>query len=224
VGEAGGLGTPEAVAAAFAMGADFVLTGSVNQCTVEAGTSDAVKDRLQRATTEDTALAPAGDLFEIGARVQVLRRGLFFPARANRLYELYRSHHSLEDLDRETAEQIQRSYLGRTFAQVWEETSRYLSRTDPAALQAAEEDPRRRMALVFRWYFVHSARLAAAGSTERPLDYQVACGPAMGALNSLLKGTEREDWRARHVDDLAELLMSGAARVLQTRLREVARC
>ncbi len=39
VGAAGGLGTPEAVAAAFILGADFVLTGSVNQCTVEAGTS-----------------------------------------------------------------------------------------------------------------------------------------------------------------------------------------
>jgi trans-AT polyketide synthase, acyltransferase and oxidoreductase domains len=33
VGLGGGLGTPEAVAAAFAMGADFVLAGSVHQCT-----------------------------------------------------------------------------------------------------------------------------------------------------------------------------------------------
>ncbi len=44
VGAAGGIGTPEAAAAAFILGADFVLTGSINQCTVEAATSDQVKD------------------------------------------------------------------------------------------------------------------------------------------------------------------------------------
>jgi len=47
VGAAGGIGTPEAAAAAFILGADFILTGSINQCTVEAGTSDLVKDLLQ---------------------------------------------------------------------------------------------------------------------------------------------------------------------------------
>jgi trans-AT polyketide synthase, acyltransferase and oxidoreductase domains len=39
IGLAGGMGTPFAVAAAFVMGADYVLTGSVNQACVEAGTS-----------------------------------------------------------------------------------------------------------------------------------------------------------------------------------------
>ena len=37
LGAAGGLGDPQGVAAAFAMGADFVLTGSVNQGCVESG-------------------------------------------------------------------------------------------------------------------------------------------------------------------------------------------
>ena len=86
VGAAGGIGTPHAAAAAFVMGADFILTGSINQCTVEAGTSDAVKDMLQEINVQDTAYAPAGDMFEIGARVQVLKKGLFFPARANKLH------------------------------------------------------------------------------------------------------------------------------------------
>lgn len=44
IGLAGGIGSPEAIAAAFMLGADFVLTGSINQCTVEAGISDSVKD------------------------------------------------------------------------------------------------------------------------------------------------------------------------------------
>ena len=37
VGLAGGIATPASVAAAFAMGAAYVLTGSVNQACVESG-------------------------------------------------------------------------------------------------------------------------------------------------------------------------------------------
>jgi trans-AT polyketide synthase/acyltransferase/oxidoreductase domain-containing protein len=43
VGAAGGIGTPDAALAAFMLGADFILTGSINQCTPEAGTSERVK-------------------------------------------------------------------------------------------------------------------------------------------------------------------------------------
>lgn len=87
VGAAGGIGSPEAASAAFILGADFILTGSINQCTVEAGTSDRVKDLLQEMNVQDTAYAPAGDMFEMGAKIQVLRKGVFFPARANKLYD-----------------------------------------------------------------------------------------------------------------------------------------
>ncbi|MHC0432838.1 PfaD family polyunsaturated fatty acid/polyketide biosynthesis protein [Streptomyces sp. O3] len=222
VGVAGGIGTPDAVAAAFMMGADFVLTGSVNQCTVEAGTSDAAKDLLQQAGVQDTAIVPAGDMLEIGAKAQVLRKGLLFPARANKLYELYLRHDSLDELDARTARQIQEKFFRRTFDDVWQETAAYLRGSDPDQLAAAERDPKLKMILTFKWYFVHSTRLAMRGSAEQRVDYQIPCGPAMGALNSLLRGTAREDWRARHVDDLAELLMDGAARLWQRRIDETA--
>src|SRR5580704_3030352 len=129
VGAAGGIGTPEAAAAAFIMGADFILTGSINQCTVEAGTSDAVKDMLETADSQDTAYAPAGDLFELGAKVQVFRKGLFFPARANKLYELYQRYNSIEQIDARTREQIEKKYFGRSFEDVWQETLAYYRRT-----------------------------------------------------------------------------------------------
>src|SRR5690606_33356214 len=60
VGAAGGIGTPEAAAACFLLGADFVLTGSVNQCSPQAGTSDTVKDLLAGLDVQDVAYAPAG--------------------------------------------------------------------------------------------------------------------------------------------------------------------
>ncbi|MEZ3181301.1 PfaD family polyunsaturated fatty acid/polyketide biosynthesis protein [Streptomyces pimonensis] len=218
VGAAGGLGVPEAVAAAFVLGADFVLTGSINQCTAECGTSNRVKDMLQQAEVHDMAVVPAGDMLETGARAQVLRRGLFYPARANRLYELYRRHDSIDDLDDRTADQLQRRYFRRTFDQVWEETRAYYAQANPASLHRAEQDPKHKMLLIFKAYFVQSIRLAMSGSEEHQVDYQINCGPALGALNSRLRGTPQEHWRERHVDELAELLMRGAADVLTQRL------
>ncbi|MGY0236825.1 hypothetical protein [Longispora urticae] len=46
IGYGGGLGTREGVAAAFVLGADFVVAGSVNHPTPEAGATDEVRDAL----------------------------------------------------------------------------------------------------------------------------------------------------------------------------------
>lgn len=222
VGAAGGIGAPGAVAAAFVLGADFVLTGSVNQCSVEAGISEAAKDLLQQAGVQDTAIAPAGDLFEQGAKVRVLRKGLLFAARAGKLYDLWRFHGSLEELDEKTRGQIENSYFKRSLEEVWAETRAHFAERDPAVLERAERDPKAKMALVFKWYFVHSARLARSGAAEQRVDYQIHCGPALGAFNEWVRGGPLEDWRARHVDEIAERLMQGAARLLEQRLATVA--
>ena len=79
VGLGGGIATPQAVAAAFALGAAYVVTGSVNQCCVEAGTSEAVCSMLAEAGQADVAMAPSADMFELGVKVQVLKRGTMFP-------------------------------------------------------------------------------------------------------------------------------------------------
>jgi len=217
IGAAGGIGTPHAAAAAFVMGADFVLTGSVNQCTIEAGTSEPVKDLLQELSVQDTAYAPAGDMFELGAKVQVVKRGLFFPARANKLYELYQRYGSLDEIDQKTRQQIQEKYFRRSFEEVWTETKGHYLRTDPARAAAIEANPRQKMAAIFKWYFVHSSRLAMRGEVSQKVDFQIHCGPALGAFNQWVKGTEVECWRNRRVADIAERIMVGAADVLNER-------
>lgn len=211
LGLGGGLGSPEAVAAAFALGADFVLTGSINQCTVEAGTSDLVKDMLAQAGVQDMAMAPASDMFEFGSQVQVLRKGTLFPARAGRLHELYRRLDGLHALDPVVREQLERQIFRRSLDAVWDETRAYYAREAPVLLDRIEADPKRRMAAVFRWYLVQSHRLAVAGTPDRRADFQIWCGPAMGAFNRWVEGTPLQDWRRRHVDDIAERLMQGAA-------------
>lgn len=216
VGAAGGIGAPEAAAAAFIMGADFILTGSINQCTVEAGTSDAVKKMLENINIQDTEHAPAGDMFELGAKVQVLRKGVFFPARANKLYDLYRQFNSLDEIDEKTKKQLEERYFKRSFEEIFNDSKSYY----PAAeIAKAELNPKQKMAIVFRWYFGYSSRLALNGVPDKEVDYQVHCGPALGAFNQWVKGTPLESWRNRYVDEIGEKLMNETAEVLNRRYR-----
>ncbi|WP_129576547.1 MULTISPECIES: PfaD family polyunsaturated fatty acid/polyketide biosynthesis protein [Sorangium] len=218
VGLAGGIGTPQAAAGAFALGADFIGTGSINQCTVEAGTSDLVKELLQDMDIHDTAMIPAGDMFELGARAQVLRKGLLFPGRANRLYDLWRHHQSLDELDERTRAELEKNYFKRSLEQVYEDVRAYHLQRRPEEIHRAERDPKHKMALVFKWYFAHTSNLALRGVAERKVDFQIHCGPALGSFNRWVRGTRHESWRNRHVDDLAEMLMQQAAAALEQRL------
>ena len=220
VGAAGGIGSPAAAAAAFIMGADFITTGSINQCTVEAGISESVKNMLQDMNVQDTAYAPAGDMFELGAKVQVLRKGVLFPGRANKLYELYTKHNSLDEIDSQTKKQIEEKYFGRSFEDVWSETKDYYSQINPR-FEKLEPSPKQKMGLVFKWYFIHTTRLAMLGVEQEKVNYQVHCGPALGAFNQWVKGTALESWRNRRVSDIGERIMNGAAAVLTRRYAEM---
>ncbi|GAA0893939.1 ACP S-malonyltransferase [Fulvivirga kasyanovii] len=214
VGAAGGIGTPEALAAAFLLGADFVLTGSINQCTVQSGISDSAKDLLQKMNVQDTEYVPAGDMFELGAKVQVLKKGIFFPARANKLLELYKQHSGLDDLSEKDRNQLQSRYFKRSFEEVFNDVKAYLG-NDSEALRRAEEDPRQKMAHVFKWYFRYSTQLALKGDVSNKVDYQIHCGPSLGAFNEWVKGTPLENWTERNVDEIAEKMMLGAVQYLQ---------
>ncbi len=75
------------------------------------------------------------------------------------------------------------------------------------------------MALVFRWYFSYTMRLAFTGDERFRVDYQVHTGPALGAFNQWVKGTPLENWRNRHVDQIAEKMMRETAVLLSKRLR-----
>jgi trans-AT polyketide synthase/acyltransferase/oxidoreductase domain-containing protein len=215
VGAAGGIGTPEAAAAAFILEADFILTGSINQCTVEAGTSDAVKDLLQDINVQDTAYAPAGDMFEVGSKVQVLKKGVFFPMRANRLYELYRQHNSLEEIDENTKRQLEEKYFKRSLKEIFEGLTKLYP---PTEIENASKNGKRKMALVFKWYFSNATELALRGKTENIVDFQVMCGPALGAFNQWVKGTDLESWKNRNVDKIGIKIMNEAAAILSKKL------
>lgn len=211
VGAAGGIATPEATLAAFAMGAAYVVTGSVNQACVESGTSDEARALLAQAGVADVDMAPAADMFELGVELQVLRRGTMFAGRARRLYEIYQRYDGLEQIPGPERAKLESQLFRRPLDDVWAETRAYFERRDPAQLARAEGDPKRRMALVFRWYLGMSSRWSTIGEAGRGADYQIWCGPAMGAFNDWVKGSYLEPAGARRVADVSRQLMSGAA-------------
>jgi hypothetical protein len=67
------------------------------------------------------------------------------------------------------------------------------------------------MALVFRWYLGLSSKWAIAGDPDRRLDYQIWCGPAMGAFNAWTRGSFLEAPEARSAPQIARNLLEGAA-------------
>jgi PfaD family protein len=187
------------------------LTGSINQAAMESGLSDEGKELLAQAGIADVIMAPAADMFELGVKVQVLRRGTMFGVRALRLHELYLRHPSLEAMPQEVREALERETLGATCESIWREVQTYFQERDPRELSKAAADPRHKMALVFRWYLGLASHWAIQGEPERRADYQIWCGPAMGAFNAWVKGTFLEAPRHRSVVQIALNLLEGAA-------------
>jgi PfaD family protein len=210
-GLGGGIGTPHAAAAAFAMGADWIMTGSVNQACVESGTSPAVREMLAATRQADVIMAPAADMFEMGVTVQVLKRGTMFPMRAAKLYEIYRSYPGIDDIPAAEREKLEKTVFRSTMAEVWQQTRTYFLQRDPRQVERGDRDPKHRMALVFRWYLGQGAHWAKDGDSSRTVDYQVWCGPAMGAFNEWVDGTFLAAPENRRVVTVAQNILYGAA-------------
>jgi PfaD family protein len=216
IGAAGGLGTPSAVAAAFQLGAAYVLTGSINQAAVESGLSEEGKRMLAQAEITDVIMAPAADMFELGVKVQVLRRGTMFGVRALKLYDIYKAHPSLEAIPAELRSRLEKEVLGTTIGAAWADTKQFWSQRDPRQLERAGTDARHKMALIFRSYLGRASRWAISGDPARRLDYQIWCGPAMGAFNSWVKGSFLEEPGNRSAAQIALNLLEGAAVVTRS--------
>lgn len=211
VGMAGGIATPESAAAAFGMGAAYILTGSINQSCVEADICEDVKKLLCQAEQADVAMAPAADMFEIGARVQVLKRGTLFPVRAEKLYQLYKTHGRFEEINEKSQHEIEEKFLLTGFESAWQSTRQFFeNQGKPKEIQRAQTDPKYKMALVFRSYLGQSSRWAINGVPQRKMDYQIWCGPSIGAFNQWVKGSFLEGHANRKTAEVALNLLFGA--------------
>jgi hypothetical protein len=71
------------------------------------------------------------------------------------------------------------------------------------------------MALVFRSYLGRASQWANQGEVSRQMDYQIWCGPAMGAFNAWVKDSFLESTQERRVDLVAMNMLFGAAYFLR---------
>ena len=78
-------------------------------------------------------------------------------------------------------------------------------------IDLAEKDPKHKMALVFRSYLGRSSTWAKTGDPSRKIDYQIWCGPAIGAFNEWIKGSFLEKPENRKTVTLAMNLLCGAS-------------
>ncbi|MCL4150046.1 UNVERIFIED_CONTAM: hypothetical protein GTU68_033482 [Idotea baltica] len=211
VGAAGGISTPASALAAFMMGAAYVVTGSVNQACVEAGTSEHVRELLQNVSSTDVMGAPASDMFEMGVELQVLKRGTMFGPRAKKLYEYYKQYKSIDEIPADERLKLEKQVFRKPLEEIWQSCIDFFEERDPEQIARAKDNPHRKMALIFRWYLGLSSNWANAGTPDRTLDYQIWCGPAMGAFNDWVRGSYLEHYPNRKVADVAEKIMEGAA-------------
>lgn len=211
IGAAGGIGTPQSALAAFMMGAAYVVTGSVNQACLEAGTSEYTKNLLAQAKMTDVMMAPAADMFEMGVKLQVLKRGTLFGLRSQKLGEFYRKYNSIAEIPAAERTKLEQQIFQKSLEEVWQDTVAYFSHRNPEQIKQAANNPKRKMALIFRWYLGLSSSWANRGKSGREMDYQIWCGPAMGAFNDWVKDSYLAEPGDRKVTDVAHHIMTGAA-------------
>jgi trans-AT polyketide synthase, acyltransferase and oxidoreductase domains len=156
-------------------------------------------------------MAPAADMFELGVKVQVLKRGTMFAIRAAKLYEIYTSCASLDAIPPAVKAQIEKDLFRAPLSEIWEQTRAYWQHRDAREVERAEREPKHKMALVFRWYLGNGSRWARTGEPSRRLDYQIWCGPAMGAFNAWVAGSFLEKAANRTAVAIARNLLDGAA-------------
>ena len=213
LGAAGSLGTPISIAAAYALGAAFVLVGTVHQAAVESGISDNGRKLLAQAQIADVAMTASADMFELGVKVQVLQRGTMMAVRGNQLYDLYSRYNSIDEIPADQRANIEKTIFRQTLEDIWQQTVEFFSRTDPGQIEKANKNPKHKMALIFRWYIGSSSQWPIIGEESRQIDYQIWCGPAMGAFNRWVAGSFLEPPEQRTVHQIALNLLEGAAHV-----------
>jgi trans-AT polyketide synthase, acyltransferase and oxidoreductase domains len=175
-----------------------------------------VREMLSQTEQADVAMAPAADMFEMGVKVQVLKRGTMFAMRAAKLYDLYRAYDRYDQIPQPTRVMVERDLLRMSFDQAWEQTRRFFETRDPTQIDRAEKDAKHKMALVFRAYLGQASLWAKKGEPDRRMDYQIWCGPAMGAFNAWARGSFLEACPHRCVATIGLNLLYGAAVLLRS--------
>ena len=216
IGAAGGLGTPAALVAALALGADFLVGGSVHQACTESGVSDAVRAALAALSLADVVQIPAVDRLHTGARVQVVRNR--FARAALRMERLLLRHPDLLTAPPEAQRWVEDA-LGCSLNAAWEAASARLAERDPALLAHALSTPQARSEVVVQGWLARAARQVGQPDAD-PADVQIWCSPAMGAFNVWSRQVGLQSPETRTFAAVSSALLEGACRLVRAQSLE----
>jgi PfaD family protein len=138
-----------------------------------------------------------------------------FALRAQKLYDYYRRYDSWEQIPAADREMLERDYFQCSFETEWQQTRRFFTERDPKQIERAEKDAHHLLSLVFRAYLGKSSKWANAGEASRQMDFQIWCGPAIGAFNQWTQGSILEKPENRECVTVGLNLLLGAAVALR---------
>ena len=156
IGLGGGIATPESALAAFSMGADFIVTGSINQSCIESGTSNPVREILSMISQSDFSLAPSADTFELGGRVQVVKKKTKFSSRAKFLEKMYHENSSLNDIKEEDKKFLEEKIFRKDLESEWQTTLDFFQKKGKPINEDTLTE-KQKMALLFKSYLGQSS-------------------------------------------------------------------
>ena len=125
-------------------------------------------------------MAPAADMFEPRDRCPGASARTTFGIEVVASTQLYRVKlTSLDSVSERDKAWLEESIFGKVWRTPGSRPSCTGSERDPAQFQRAEENPKHKLALLFRSYLGLASRWAIEGRVERRSDYQIWCSSAM---------------------------------------------
>lgn len=72
-----------------------------------------------------------------------------------------------------SAKKLKSRSSGVTWKIYWADTVKFFQERDPEQIARANQNPKRKMALIFRWYLGLSSKWSNSGEAGREMDYQI---------------------------------------------------
>ena len=131
-----------------------------------------------------------------------------------------KKYDSIEEIPVAEREKLESTIFKASLDEIWQECLQFFGERDPKQIERANQKPKDKMALIFRWHLGLSSRWSNTGEIGREMDYQIWCGPSMGAFNDWVRGSYLESPSRRRVADVNLQLLSGAAYLFRLRQLE----
>ncbi|PCJ19840.1 MAG: hypothetical protein COB02_06540 [Candidatus Cloacimonadota bacterium] len=210
LGIIGDLGTPESIAAAFSMGADFVSTSSINLLSNDISASTTFKESIKKVRFQDVSLVASSFNFESGVKIRSLNFGTRFLVVSSKLSGWFFEKKCVDTLSEDERFFLEKKVFGISIDQIIVDAKDFFSDRTPSLVQASIGNPRLSLALIIRYYLEKSYLWALEGDETKKIDFSIRCGLDLASFNQWRKGTIFEKDENLSVVQIALNLLMGA--------------